>query len=372
MALLRNSLLSSVVVALVQCGVGGATMTLTMTAYLTSDCSGPAVERDTTDINVGRCETGRPFTTHDLGDGTWTHGTDPDAEDQRYGIYAYKAICQPDGHVMDIPYTDTACGNGLSERRWRDVYRTQMQAIPGISMYSPPNNDVFSFISGRCKPVGYATLTDGTRLYASMMPSFSCPPPPSSPTNDGDDGSSGSSVGGRLVGFLIIFVPVVILGYIRYKFWKSVCSPCNRSATGQTNMMQPLQPTQTTLLRGPRAPPTLSTPPPNLPEEYAQQPPPSAAPYDQASAAPSAYVHPQMLPMQPQMPPPMQQRVGASVDELLTAAQLHAFCAPVRSIGVATTEDFQDVDDEDLIGCGLNKIQIKRLRRKLLEITPVF
>jgi hypothetical protein len=348
MALLRNSLLSSVVVALVQCGVGGATMTLTMTAYLTSDCSGPAVERDTTDINVGRCETGRPFTTHDLGDGTWTHGTDPDAEDQRYGIYAYKAICQPDGHVMDIPYTDTACGNGLSERRWRDVYRTQMQAIPGISMYSPPNNDVFSFISGRCKPVGYATLTDGTRLYASMMPSFSCPPPPSSPTNDGDDGSSGSSVGGRLVGFLIIFVPVVILGYIRYKFWKSVCATCDRSATSQTMyMMQPsLQPTQTTLSSNPLAPPTISAPRPD-------------------------FSHSEMPPMQPQMPPPMpqQQRVGASVDELLTAARLDAFCEPVRSMGVATTEDFQDVDDEDLIGCGLNKIQIKRLRRKLLEMS---
>ena len=61
--------------------------------------------------------------------------------------------------------------------------------------------------------------------------------------------------------------------------------------------------------------------------------------------------------------------VEPSVDELLTAAQLHAFCAPVRSIGVATTEDFQDVDDEDLIGCGLNKIQIRRLRRKLLEMS---
>lgn len=38
-------------------------------------------------------------------------------------------------------------------------------------------------------------------------------------------------------------------------------------------------------------------------------------------------------------------------------------------MGVATIEDFQDVNDEDLIGCGLNKIQIKRLRRKLLEMS---
>jgi hypothetical protein len=84
----------------------------------------------------------------------------------------------------------------------------------------------------------------------------------------------------------------------------------------------------------------------------------------------------QQMQMQPhimQMPAgqmmPMQQRVGASVDELLTTAQLGSFCEPVRSMGVATIADFQDVDDEDLIGCGLSKIQIRRLRRKLLEMT---
>eukprot|EP01047_Picozoa_sp_COSAG01_P039015 COSAG01_NODE_3199_length_6426_cov_6.255726_2_plen_144_part_00 len=90
---------------------------------------------------------------------------------------------------------------------------------------------------------------------------------------------------------------------------------------------------------------------------------------------PQTQLQPQMQ-MQPhimQMPVgqmmPMQQRVGASVDELLTTAQLGAFCEPVRSMGVATIADFQDVDDEDLIGCGLNKIQIRRLRRRLLEMT---
>jgi hypothetical protein len=72
-------------------------------------------------------------------------------------------------------------------------------------------------------------------------------------------------------------------------------------------------------------------------------------------------------------PPPMQQQppTSASLDELLTAAQLDAFRTPIEAMGVAFIADFQDVEDQDLhvIGCGLSKIQVKRLRRKLLEMT---
>eukprot|EP01047_Picozoa_sp_COSAG01_P037739 COSAG01_NODE_3018_length_6713_cov_20.002570_7_plen_63_part_00 len=57
-----------------------------------------------------------------------------------------------------------------------------------------------------------------------------------------------------------------------------------------------------------------------------------------------------------------------SLVELLTAAQLDAFREPIEAMGVGTITDFQDVEDEDLISCGLNKIQVKRLRRKLLEM----
>jgi|EP01047_Picozoa_sp_COSAG01_P021161 hypothetical protein len=86
----------------------------------------------------------------------------------------------------------------------------------------------------------------------------------------------------------------------------------------------------------------------------------------------AAQMAPQMLPQMQQMSPPMQQVpqcAGASLDELLTVAALDAFREPIKAMGVATIDDFQDVADEDLIGCGLKIVQVKRLRRKLLEMT---
>ena len=50
-------------------------------------------------------------------------------------------------------------------------------------------------------------------------------------------------------------------------------------------------------------------------------------------------------------------------------SRLDTFRTPIETMGVATIRDFEDVEDEDLIDCGLNKIQVKRLRRQLLEMT---
>jgi hypothetical protein len=108
-----------------------------------------------------------------------------------------------------------------------------------------------------------------------------------------------------------------------------------------------------------------------------QQPPQQMPP----GQMPSGMMPPGMMPpgqMPPGMMPPGQmppgqtppfQRTGASLDELLTAAALDAFRESIKAMGVATIDDFQDVTDEDLIGCGLKMIQVKRLRRKLLEMT---
>jgi WD40 repeat protein len=67
-------------------------------------------------------------------------------------------------------------------------------------------------------------------------------------------------------------------------------------------------------------------------------------------------------------PMQQQQRTGVSLVDLLTVAQLDAFRGPIEAMGVGSIEDFQDVKDEDLISCGLKIIQVRRLRRKLLEM----
>jgi hypothetical protein len=54
-----------------------------------------------------------------------------------------------------------------------------------------------------------------------------------------------------------------------------------------------------------------------------------------------------------------------TIDALLTTVRLETFCEKIKAMGVTEVADFTDVADEDLEGCGMKKLEIKRLRRHL-------
>eukprot|EP01048_Picozoa_sp_COSAG05_P012407 COSAG05_NODE_1237_length_5434_cov_7.991565_5_plen_161_part_00 len=53
----------------------------------------------------------------------------------------------------------------------------------------------------------------------------------------------------------------------------------------------------------------------------------------------------------------------ADLRGVLAAANLAKYHDGLRDIGVASPDDFVDVDDEDLLDIGMTKVEVKRLRR---------
>jgi hypothetical protein len=185
------------------------------------------------------------------------------------------------------------------------------------------------------------------------------------------DNSQAETAGAKVIVLFCFGAVSALAAVVRW------CSKLGRATrVSPAQLSTPSQPLNTTPHMNPAAQLQQTSMPMPMPMQQMSQMSQMPMMQQPPQQMPPGMMPPGMMPpgqMPPgQMPPgqmPPFQRTCASLDELLTAAALDAFRESIKAMGVATIDDFQDVTDEDLIGCGLKMIQVKRLRRKLLEMT---